>query len=92
MTVRIPALVLILLVAGLQYRLWVGQGSLAEASRYHDLIEAQRGENIALAARNRALNAQVLDLKQGLAAVEELARSELGMVRDGEVFYQVVER
>lgn len=75
----------------LQYRLWVGEGSLAEVSNLKREIQAQAGELVQLRERNRALQAEVEDLRSGLEAVEERARSELGMVKEGEVFYQVIE-
>lgn len=82
---------LIALVVGLQYRLWVGDGSLAEVWQLRQAVAAQSEENARLVERNSALEAEVLDLKQGLDAVEERARSELGMIKDDEVFYQIVE-
>lgn len=84
-------LILALIFLGLQYKLWVGEGSLAEAWHLKGAVEQQRNENENLRERNRALDAEVRDLKQGLDAVEERARSELGMIRDGETFYQVIE-
>ncbi|MEW7980700.1 MAG: cell division protein FtsB [gamma proteobacterium symbiont of Phacoides pectinatus] len=88
MRLLIATLVLLLLV--LQYRLWVGEGSLAEVHLLKREIAAQQDELATLRERNRALEAEVLDLKQGLQAIEERARSELGMIREGEIFYQVV--
>ncbi|OQX43248.1 MAG: hypothetical protein B0D83_01670, partial [Candidatus Sedimenticola endophacoides] len=82
MRLLIATLVLLLLV--LQYRLWVGDGSLAEVHLLKREIAAQRDELATLRERNRALEAGVLDLKQGLQAIEERARSELGMIREGE--------
>ena len=82
---------LAVLFALLQYRLWVGDGSLAEVWRLNQAVDAQRAENEGLRDRNDALEAEVLDLKTGSEAIEERARSELGMIRDGEVFYQVVD-
>ncbi len=79
------------LLVALQYRLWTGDGSLAEVWRLRQAVEDQRLENTRLAERNRALDAEVRDLKEGLAAVEERARSELGMIGRDEVFYQIVE-
>ncbi len=79
------------LFIALQYRLWTGDGSLAEVWRLRRAVEDQRLENARLAERNRALDAEVRDLKEGLAAVEERARSELGMIGRDEVFYQIVE-
>jgi cell division protein FtsB len=82
---------LLLLLVILQITLWFGGGGLLELWQQHQEVEAQREENARLRERNEALNAEVLDLKQGLDAVEEHAREDLGMVREGEVFYQVVE-
>jgi cell division protein FtsB len=82
---------LLLLLVILQITLWFGGGGLLELWQQHQEVEAQREENARLRERNEALNAEVLDLKQGLDAVEEHAREDLGMVKEGEVFYQVVE-
>lgn len=84
-------MILLVLLALLQYRLWVGDGSLAEVWRLTERIRAQEEENDALGQRNRLLDAEVRDLKGGLDAIEERARHELGMVKKGEVFYLVVE-
>lgn len=83
--------ILLVLLLVLQYRLWFGDGSLAEVHRLEQQVERQRVQNQALRERNRALAAEVRDLKSGLDAVEARARSELGMVGEGETFYQVVE-
>ncbi len=85
----IALLVAILLV--LQYRLWVGEGSLSEVWRLQQQVAAQRKENERLMERNMALDAEVTDLKQGMAAIEEHARNDLGMIKEDEVFYQVIE-
>ncbi len=90
MRVAIAALAAVLLV--LQYQLWFGHGSARDVWRLKQAVAAQRSENAALQQRNRALEAEVRDLKSGLAAVEERARRELGMIRAGEIFYQVVEQ
>jgi cell division protein FtsB len=84
-------LVLILLLAGLQYRLWVGDGSLAQVTELQQQIVAQQGENERLLERNRILEAEVLELKQGVETVEERARHELGMLKEGETLYQLNE-
>jgi cell division protein FtsB len=89
--VRKLLLGLLLLLVILQITLWFGGGGLLELWQQHQEVEAQREENARLRERNEALNAEVLDLKQGLEAVEEHAREDLGMVKEGEVFYQVVE-
>jgi cell division protein FtsB len=75
----------------LQYRVWVGEGSLAEVSNLKHEIALQQEESAGLKARNQALQAEVDDLRSGLGAIEERARSELGMVKEGEIFYQVIE-
>jgi cell division protein FtsB len=84
-------LLLVILLGYLQYRLWLGDGGLLELWNVHQEVEAQREENARLRERNDALNAQVLDLKQGLDAIEERAREDMGMVKQGETFYQIVE-
>ena len=86
----IAAILLIILLA-LQYRLWVGQGSLAEVSRLKQSIEQKQASNAILRERNNALDAEVQDLKQGVDAIEERARSELGMIKQDETFFQIVD-
>jgi cell division protein FtsB len=83
--------ILFVLFLWLQYRLWVGEGSLAEVHNLRQEIGRQHTELEALKQRNKVLEAEVLDLKNGLEAIEERARSELGMVKKGEVFYQVIQ-
>ena len=83
--------ILVILLLVLQFRLWVGEGSLAEVHGLKKEIAVQEAELEKLRERNRALEAEVMDLKQGLEAIEERARNELGMIREGEVFYQVIE-
>ena len=80
-----------MLLLSLQYRLWVGDGSLAEVWDLYQQVETQRDENQRLRERNQALEAEVQDLKQGLGAIEERAREELGMIKEGETFYQIIE-
>ena len=81
---------LLLLLVGLQQRLWFGDGSLDEVADLERRIAAQKAENARLAERNRALEAEVQDLKTGLGAVEERARRDLGMIRKDETFYLLV--
>jgi cell division protein FtsB len=83
--------VLLFLLLWLQYRLWVGEGSLAEVQALRGEIAAQREEIAQMRARNEALQAEVQDLREGLDALEERARSELGMIKDGEVFLQIID-
>jgi cell division protein FtsB len=82
---------LLLAFAGLQAKLWWGDGGMREARQLEVRVEAQRRENARLQQRNDALSAEVEDLKSGEAAVEDRARSELGMIKPGETFYRVVE-
>ncbi len=88
---RWVAAVLLVILLVLQYQLWVADGGIRDAWSLHKELEAQVEENRRLEERNAALAAEVEDLKRGLAEVEERARAELGMIKDGEVFYQVVE-
>ncbi|MDP3978018.1 MAG: cell division protein FtsB [Pseudomonas sp.] len=83
--------VLILLLVGLQYRLWVGDGSLAQVTDLKQQIADQQGANQRLLERNRILEAEVMELKKGMETVEERARHELGMVKEGETLYQLTE-
>ena len=83
---------LLLVFVWLQYRVWVGEGSLAEVEGLKQEITRQTVELEQLRARNRALLAEVQNLKEGVEALEERARAELGMVKEGEVFYQVIEQ
>ena len=82
---------LVLVLSGLQYRLWVGEGSLAQVTELQRQIADQQGENERLLERNRILEAEVLELKKGMETVEERARHELGMVKEGETLYQLAE-
>ena len=88
---RIITGILVLLFVLLQYDLWVGEGSLASAWRLQQSVQTQQQENDRLKDRNAVLAAEVVDLKQGLDAIEERARNELGMIKEGETFIQVVE-
>jgi cell division protein FtsB len=88
---RLFALLLIALLIVLQIRLHAGNGGLDDVDRLQQALEAQRLENEALRRRNAALEAEVEGLKQGEDAVEERARSELGMTRSDEIFYRVIE-
>jgi cell division protein FtsB len=87
---RILLGIMLLLLILLHYRLWVGPGSLAEVSNLKHEIEDLRQDLVGLRERNRALQAEVDDLRSGQSAFEERARSELGMIKEGEVFYQVI--
>jgi len=84
------ALVLVLIY--LQFRLWAGDGSFAEVVRLQKQIEQQESEIQNLRERNRMLALEVHELKTGMETIEERARSEMGMIKDGETFYMVVEK
>ncbi len=85
------ALTLVSLIALLQYPLWLGKGSWLRVWEVDRVLREQQATNRYLQARNAALDAEVRDLKQGLEAIEERARSELGMVKPDEVFFQVLD-
>ena len=82
--------IMILIILGLQYRLWVGSGSFSEVWSLQKKVAMQQEANDALRERNEQLNADVLDLKSGYDAIEERARFNLGMVARDETFYMVV--
>lgn len=82
---------LAVLLALLQYALWFGDGGLRDMWRLESRVAEQETENERLRQRNDALAAEVKDLKTGLEAVEARARLELGMIKDDEVFYQVID-
>jgi len=84
-------LALVAMLALLQFRLWTGQGGHRSVTALQSQVQQQTRENAGLEQRNSALAAEVEDLKSGEAAVEERARSELGMIKPGETFYRVVE-
>jgi cell division protein FtsB len=89
--VKALTLIFITLIALLQYPLWLGKGSWLSVWKLSRQISLTQESNLALTSRNQALDAEVLDLKSGRAAIEERARSELGMVKQDEVFYQVLD-
>lgn len=84
------AVILLLLLVMLQYRLWFGDAGVREVNRLRAEIEQQKAENELLRERNRTLTAEVQDLKKGTVAIEERARTDLGMVGQSETFFQVV--
>lgn len=81
---------LLILLVLLQYRLWFGDGSVREVAQLQTQISSQEEQNAKLRERNRTLAAEVQDLKKGTTAIEERARTDLGMVGKSETFYQVV--
>ena len=86
LTLTLPALIVLI-----QYPLWLGKGSWLRVWEVDQQIQAQRDTNRGLQVRNDALEAEVRDLKVGQEAIEERARSELGMIRQDEIFFQVLE-
>jgi cell division protein FtsB len=87
-----PTLALVALIALLQYPLWLGKGGWIRVWDYERQLQAQRQVNQKLEQRNAGLDAEVRDLKSGFEAIEERARYELGMIKDGEVFVQVPQK
>jgi len=83
-------LTLLVLIVALQWPLWLGKGSWFRVWQLDQQLQQQRAVNQQLIARNAALDAEVRDLKQGTDAIEERARDELGMIRNGEVFFQLL--
>ena len=82
---------LCVLVVLLQYKLWLGEDSVRALNLLEEEVSAQQTVNDDLQARNRLLEIEIIDLKNGLEAVEERARSELGMIGEDEVFYLIIE-
>ncbi|MEN9705116.1 MAG: hypothetical protein RLZZ393_995 [Pseudomonadota bacterium] len=84
------ALALLAVVLATQYRLWLSDDGVRGVAQLRESVAAQKAENERLAERNRQLSEEVQDLKQGFAALEERARSDLGLIAGNEVYYQVV--
>ena len=87
---RTLLVILVVVIALLQLKMWFGEGGFRDVQRLAVRVEEQARENEILALRNQELQAEVEDLRQGLHAIEERARSELGMIKQDEEFYQVV--
>jgi cell division protein FtsB len=90
--VKILAAILCALIVVIQFPLWLGKGGWLRVWDLDQQVAAQRTQNAKLEARNAGIAAEVRDLKQGLEAIEERARYELGLVRPDEVFFQTVEK
>jgi len=84
-------IVLLAMLIGLQYRLWLGDGGIAQGVLLKQQIAEQKSENERLFERNRVMDAEVMELKKGMETVEERARYELGMVKEGETLYLLAE-
>lgn len=89
---RILIALLLIVLAALQYRLWLGQLSVTDYLRQQEEIATQQASNQELIKRNRMLLADVNDLRQGQEAIEERARNELGLIAEDEVFFRIVPR
>jgi cell division protein FtsB len=89
--VKLIAVLLLVFLLMLQYRIWLGDGGIPEVLKLEQDIDQEQQQVETLQERNHALEAEVVDLKTGLQAIEERARSELGMIRKDEVYYQVIE-
>jgi len=85
------ALVLLALLIWLQYKIWLQDGGIPEVIQLQQEVEQVKVEVDKLQERNSSLDAEVKDLKKGLDAIEERARSEMGMIKEGEIYYQVIE-
>ena len=90
MTIRIVAVFLLLVLGVLQYRIWAAPAGMREVWRLEKAIDVQVSENRRLRQRNKTLAAEVRDLKEGRTAIEERARTDLGMVKSNETFFQIV--
>ncbi len=88
---RVVIVILLLVTLYLQCLLWFGRGGIHDVERLKEAVAEQRNEIAQLEERNRALAAEVMDLKQGLEAIEERARSEMGMIKQGEVFFRLMD-
>lgn len=89
---RLIAIVLLILIGLLQLKYWIGDGGVREVEALQARVEAQARENARLEQRNAVLAAEVEELREGKEALEERARSELGLIKPGETYYRVVER
>lgn len=87
---RILALILISLLGWLQYELWLGKNGITDFNVVNSELDVQGQVNHSLQARNTEMFAEIDDLRQGLDAIEERARHELGMIKEGETFYRVI--
>lgn len=83
--------ILVLIILGLQYRLWFGEGSLEQIAELEREIDKQKIENASLQDRNNLLLSQIKELKEGSEGLEEKARQDMGMIKEGETFYYITE-
>ena len=83
--------VLIILLVVLQYRLWIGEGSLAHAHRLENEVKLQKAENERMQERNRIMDVEVEELKTGLDTIEERARNDIGLIKKDETFFMIMD-
>lgn len=83
--------ILVLMVLGLQGRLWIGEGSLAHVTGLREIAEQKVSENRRKRLRNDILKAEIMDLRNGLDAIEEKARNDFGLIKKGEIFFLVLD-
>ena len=88
---RIVMAVLLFMLIGLQTRLWMGEGSFAHANTLQAKVTRKVSENSVKARRNEILRAEIIELKSGLESIEEKARSEFGLIKEGETFFLLVD-
>jgi len=89
--VQILSVCMVALLVSLQYRLWIGEGSLAHVSNLKDQVDVMAAGNGSMRQRNVILKAEIMDLREGLDAIEEKARSEYGLIKRNETFFLLVE-
>lgn len=85
------ALVLLILLAALQHRLWEGEGGVREVRELRSKLALQHQQNEKLRLRNQGMYAEIKDLRSGSEAIEERARNELGMIKEGETFFRIID-
>jgi cell division protein FtsB len=88
---KILMFIMLLLIGHLQYRLWFGDASIGQIKVYQQRLDELKIQVTEKQERNQALYAEVLDLRKGQEAIEERARDELGMIKEGETFFQVID-
>ncbi|MDP3589387.1 MAG: septum formation initiator family protein [Methylobacter sp.] len=88
---KIIVAIIILLIIHFQYRIWIGDGSVAQIDAYQQRLDLLKKQAEEKRQRNEALYAEVLDLRKGQEAIEERARDELGMIKEDEMFFHVLE-
>jgi len=90
-SMKVVFIVLVVLLVSLQIRFWVGEGSMADLTRLRSKVAEQKAENDRLVERNQVLAAEVRALKEGTEGIEKRAREDMGMIKEGETFYLIVD-